>query len=151
MAHLAQINIARLVAPKDDPKIAEFVAELEPLNAMAEAAPAFVWRLLSATDEGEAADPLELLNLSVWQSVEALREYVYNSRHLDVFRKRANWFERVDKPNYCLWWIPEGHVPTVAEGRERLAHYQMHGATEKAFSFAQPFPAPDYRASSVCG
>ena len=151
--HLAQVNIARLVAPLDDPRIAEFVAELEPINQLAEGSPGFVWRLKSdsgnATDLAFNDDPLTIVNMSVWESVEALRSYVYASRHLEVFRKRANWFEKMEKPHYCLWWIPEGHIPTVAEARERLEHYQEHGATEFSFWFSQLFPVPDYLASSV--
>jgi hypothetical protein len=144
--YLAQINIARLVAPIDDPKIAEFVAQLEPINALADKAPGFVWRLQSnsgnATDIVYNDDPFVIVNMSVWESVEALRDYVYRSNHIQVFRERAKWFEKMDKPNYCLWWVPAGHLPTVAEGRERLEHYQKHGATPYSFWFSQHFPQP---------
>jgi heme-degrading monooxygenase HmoA len=142
---LAQINIARLIAPIDDPRIAEFVAQLDPVNALAESAPGFVCRLKSeagnATDIVYNDDPFVIVNMSVWESVEALRDFTYTSKHIDVFRKRAEWFERMTKPHYCLWWVPAGHVPTVAEGRERLEHYQEHGATPYAFWFSQLFPA----------
>ena len=115
---LAQINIARLIAPIDDPRIADFVAQLEPINALAEQAPGFVWRLQSAsgnaTDMSYNDDPFVIVNMSVWKSVEALRDYTYTSRHIEVFRDRARWFEKADKPHYCLWWIQEGHVPTCA-------------------------------------
>ena len=144
--HLAQINIARLIAPIDDPKIAEFVAQLEPINALADAAPGFIWRLKSesgnATDIAYDDDPFIIVNMSVWQSVEALRDFAYRSEHIRVFRGRAKWFEKMDKPNYCLWWIPAGHAPAVIEGRERLEHYQRHGATPHAFWFSQQFPMP---------
>lgn len=144
--HLAQINIARLVAPIDDPRIADFVSQLDAINALAEAAPGFVWRLKSdggnATDIAYNDDPFIIPNMSVWESVEALRDYTYTSKHVDVFRERARWFERMDKPHYCLWWVPAGHIPTVAEGRERLEHYQRHGATPHAFWFSQRYPAP---------
>ncbi len=144
--HLAQINIGRLVAPLDDPKIAEFVAQLEPINALADKAPGFVWRLQSesgnATDIAYNDDPFVIVNMSVWESVEALREFAYKSNHMKVFRDRAKWFEKAEKPMYCLWWIPVGHVPTVAEGRERLEHYQTHGATQYSFWFSQQFPQP---------
>ena len=130
---LAQINIGRLIAPIDDPRIAEFVAQLDPINAIADRAPGFVWRLKSesgnATDIAYNEDPSIMVNMSVWESLDALREYAYKSDHMKVFRDRAKWFEKMDKPHYCLWWIPVGHVPTVAEGRERLEHYQKHGAT----------------------
>lgn len=144
--HLAQINIGRLIAPIDDPKIAGFIAQLEPINALADRAPGFVWRLQSesgnATDIAYNDDPTILLNMSVWESLEALREYVYKSDHMKVLRDRAKWFEKMDKPYYCLWWVPAGHIPTVAEGRERLEHYQANGATPFSFWFSQPFPQP---------
>lgn len=144
--HLAQINVGRLVAPIDDPRIAEFVAQLEPINALAESSPGFVWRLQSssgnATDIAYSDDPLVIVNMSVWESVDALRSYVYASQHTKVFRDRARWFEKLDRPHYCLWWVPAGHNPSVAEGRERLEHYQRHGATPYSFWFSQPFPAP---------
>jgi hypothetical protein len=143
---LAQINVARLIAPLDDPKIAEFVAQLDPINALADQAPVFVWRLQSesgnATDIAYNDDPFIIVNMSVWESIEALRNFAYKSGHAGVFRDRAKWFEKM-APNYCLWWIPAGHIPTVAEGRERLEHYQQHGATPfSSFWFSQHFPQP---------
>jgi heme-degrading monooxygenase HmoA len=144
--HLAQINIGRLVAPVDDPKIAEFVAQLDSINALAEASPGFVWRLQSdagnATDIPYNDDPFVIVNMSVWESLEALRNFVYRSDHIRVLRDRAKWFEKMEKPYYCLWWIPAGHRPSVAEGRERLEHYQQHGSTPYAFWFSQLFPQP---------
>ena len=142
--HLAQINIARLVAPLDDPRIADFVAQLDPVNALAESSPGFVWRLKSesgnATDVAYSDDPFVIVNMSVWESVEALKDYVYRSQHIGPLRDRAKWFEKMDRPHYCLWWIPAGHMPTVSEGRERLEHYQKHGATGYAFWFQKVFP-----------
>jgi hypothetical protein len=143
---LAQINIGRLIAPIDDPRIAEFVAQLEPINAIADRAPGFVWRLQSAsgnaTDIAYDDDPFIMVNMSVWESLEALREYAYKSDHMKVFRERAKWFVKMDKPHYCLWWVPARHVPSVAEGRERLEHYQKNGATPYSFWFSQEFPEP---------
>lgn len=150
--HLAQINIGRLIAPIDDPRIAEFVAQLAPLNALADQAPGFVWRLQSAsgnaTDIPYDDDPTMMLNMSVWESLETLHHYAYGSEHRKAFRDRAKWFQKLDKPSYCLWWIPAGHIPTVAEGRERLEHYQKNGATPFSFWFSQPFPQP--ADESVC-
>jgi hypothetical protein len=144
--HLAQINIGRLLAPITDPKIAEFVAQLEPINALADSAPGFVWRLQSssgnATDVPYSDDPSMIVNMSVWESLEALRNYAYRSDHVRVLRDRAKWFEKMDKPIYCLWWVPAGHLPTVPEGRERLEHYQAHGATPFSFWFTKHFPEP---------
>lgn len=129
----------------DDPRIADFVAQLAPINALADAAPGFVWRLQSsygnAMDIAYSDDPTINVNMSVWKSVEALRDYVYKSNHMPVFRDRAKWFLRMDKPHYCLWWVPAGHIPTVAEGRERLEHYQQHGPTPFSFWFSKLYPA----------
>jgi hypothetical protein len=145
--HLAQINIGRLLAPIDDPQIAGFVAQLDPINALADRAPGFVWRLQSSSGNAtdiiyDPRDTTILLNMSVWESLETLRSYVYRSDHARVLRDRAKWFEKMDKPIYCLWWLPAGHIPTVAEGRERLEHYQIHGATPYSFWFSQRFPQP---------
>ena len=146
MHHLAQINIGRLIAPIDDPRIAEFVAGLAPINALADQFPGFVWRLQSdsgnATDIPFSEDPTLLVNMSVWESLEVLRSYIYRSEHVEFFRKRAQWFQKLDKPHYCLWWVPAGHRPSVAEGRERIEHYQKHGSTPFSFWFSQHFPAP---------
>jgi hypothetical protein len=143
---LAQINIARLLAPLDDPRIAEFVNQLDPINRLAEESAGFVWRLQSesgnATDIAYNDDPFVIVNMSVWESVEALKEFIYRSRHVEAFRDRLKWFEKMSAPNYCLRWVPAGHRPSVAEGRERLEHYQKHGSTPYSFWFKQEYPAP---------
>jgi hypothetical protein len=143
---LAQINIGRLVAPLDDPRIADFLAQLDEVNALAEQSSGFVWRLKS--DAGNATeiiyndDPFVLINMSVWESIESLKQFTYGLRHVNALRDRQKWFEKMALPHYCLWWVPNGHEPSVREGRERLEHYQKHGATEQAFWFSQWFPAP---------
>ena len=146
MSHqIAQVNIGRMLHPIDDPRMSAFVAQLDPINALADSAPGFVWRLQSsngnATDVAYSDDPFVIVNMSVWESIQALREYTYSARHIGVFRDRAQWFEKMDKPNYCLWWVPAGHIPTVAEARQRLEHYQTHGATPYSFWFSRPYPA----------
>jgi len=150
--HLAQINIGRMIAPTDDPRVADFMAQLDTINALADRSPGFLWRLQSgsgnATDIAYNDDPFVHVNLSVWESLESLHNYVYRSDHIRVMRDRAKWFEKLDLPYYCLWWIPIGHIPTVAEGRDRLEHYQRHGSTPYAFWFNQPFPQPDPVASA---
>jgi hypothetical protein len=88
--------------------------------------------------------------MSVWESLDALRDFVYRGSHMEVFRKRREWFERMELPHYCLWWVPSGHIPTIVEGRERLEHYQKHGSTPYSFWFSQPFPAPAEAAALVC-
>src|SRR5437016_12977070 len=126
--HLAQINIGRLIAPIDDPKIAEFVAELEPINALADQAPGFVWRLQSesgnATDIAYSGDPFIIVNMSVWQSIETLRDFAYKSDHARVLRDRAKWCEKIGKPHYCLCWIRACNILTIPDVSARLQHYQ---------------------------
>ncbi|MGC2661470.1 MAG: DUF3291 domain-containing protein [Bryobacteraceae bacterium] len=121
--HLAQVNIGRLRAPLDHPQIAEFIALLDPINALAESSPGFVWRLQSgngnATDVVYNEDPLTIVNISVWESVEALRGYVYGGRHLSTFRQRYDWFEKAEQPTYCLWWVPAGHLGVVATSNRK--------------------------------
>jgi heme-degrading monooxygenase HmoA len=144
--HLAQINIARLIAPLDDPRIAEFIAQLESINQLAENSPGFIWRLQS--DQGNATelvyndDPFVIANMSVWQSIEALKDFTYRTRHLEVFRDRKKWFQKMDAPHYCLWWVPVGHRPTLAEGCDRLEQYERNGSTPESFWFTEPHPAP---------
>lgn len=144
--HLAQINIGRTIAPTTDPLLAGFTSRLDEINALAERSPGFVWRLTSdsgnATDIAYSDDPLILVNMSVWESLEALQQYVYRSDHVQLLRARAQWFEKSSAPSYCLWWIPAGHIPTVAEGRARLEHYRAHGPTDVAFWFAKQVPPP---------
>lgn len=145
--HLAQINVARMIAPLDDPRMADFVAQLEPINALADTSPGFVWRLQSAsgnaTDLCPFGDPRVLVNMSVWESFESLHAYVYRSAHARVMRDRKRWFDKYDGPYYALWWIPRGHVPSPDEGRERIAWLAERGPTADAFWFGAPHPAPD--------
>ena len=145
--HLAQINLARMLAPIDDPIMAEFVAQLASINALADASLGFVWRL--QTEEGDATslqvydDDMVIVNMSVWESVESLREYAYKSAHAGVMRDRKRWFEKFDGPYYALWWIPVGYIPTAEEGKERLEHLRTHGDSSYAFSFKNVFPVPE--------
>ena len=144
--HLAQVNIGRIVAPIDSPEMAGFVSQLKPINALADASPGFVWRLQSesgnATDILPYDDPRININMSVWESVDALKEFVYKSAHIGPLRDRLKWFEKPVEAYMAMWWIPAGHIPTVNEGRERLEQYQRHGPTPYAFWFSKQFPAP---------
>jgi hypothetical protein len=144
--HIAQINIARMLAPIDDPVLADFVAQLQPINALAEKSPGFVWRLQSESGDATSIkvyeDDMIIVNLTVWESPDALRGYVYKSAHREVLRDRKRWFEKFDGPYYALWWIPAGHLPTTDEGKERLEYLRTHGDSAYAFSFKNLFPAP---------
>jgi len=144
--HIAQINIARMLAPIDDPIMTGFVAQLAPVNALADGSPGFVWRL--QTDSGDATsikvydDDMIIVNLTVWESVEALREFVYKNAHYGVLRDRKRWFEKFDGPYYALWWVPAGELPTTEEGKERLEYLRERGDTSHAFSFKNLFSEP---------
>jgi len=144
--HLAQINIARMLAPIDDPIMAEFVAQLPPINALADASPGFVWRLQSESGDATSIkiydDELIIINITVWESVESLREFAYRSAHVGVMRDRKRWFEIFDDPYYALWWIPAGELPSTEEGKERLDHLRENGDSAFAFSFKNVFPKP---------
>lgn len=145
--HLAQVNVARLVAPIDSPPLAGFVARLDEVNALAEAAPGFVWRLKDDVTNNATAVPMYdddkiIVNLSVWVSIEALRAFTYSGTHLEIYKQRRDWFSHMREASTAMWWVPAGHVPDVAEARVRLAHLREHGPTPFAFPFGAPFPAP---------
>jgi hypothetical protein len=144
--HLAQVNIGRIVAPMDDPRMAEFASALAEINALAEASPGFVWRLKDASGDATSIqafdDPRMLVNISVWTGLEALKHYVYRTDHGKYFARRQNWFEKPTGAYLALWWIPAGHIPTTAEAKERLALIDRHGATAQAFLFRTAFPPP---------
>jgi Domain of unknown function (DUF3291) len=150
--HLAQVNLATLRAPLDSPQLAGFVAQLEPINALADHSPGFVWRL--QTEDGDATairpfgDERIMVNLTVWESLAALRNFVYASRHLDVVRRRREWFHRMADPYQALWWVPAGTIPTVAEAKRRLDLLRRRGPNADAFTFRAPFPAPEEPAPS---
>ena len=126
--------------------MADFVAQLAPVNARADSSPGFVWRL--QTESGDATsiqvydDNMIIINLTVWKSVEALREFVFKGAHHGVLRDRKRWFEKFEGPYTALWWIPAGHIPSPAEGRERLEHLRAHGDSAQAFSFQHLFANP---------
>ncbi len=145
--HLAQLNIGRLLAPLDSPQLAGFVARLADINARADAAPGFVWRLQTEDGDATAFRPYEderiLMNMSVWESFESLREFVYRTAHVEVMRQRRGWFESLAEAYLVLWWVPAGHRPTVNEAKDRLEHLRQHGESAHAFSFRRPFPAPN--------
>lgn len=144
--HLAQVNIGRLLAPIDDPMIADFVARLDAVNALADASPGFVWRLQDESGNATAVpafdDPQMIINMSVWDSFEALRDYVYRSDHTKVLTRRREWFEKLDRPPFALWWVPAGMLPTVEEAKRRLDILAERGPTQDAFTFRDRFPPP---------
>ena len=143
--HIAQLNVARAVAPLDSPELAEFMAALDGVNALAEATPGFVWRLKSdsgnATDIKVENDPKFIVNISVWATVEQLFEFV-RSAHTKVMVRRREWFEKPGAAFQVLWWVPAGHQPTIEEAMARLSYLRQHGPTAYAFTFKERYPVP---------
>jgi hypothetical protein len=145
-AHLAQVNIARMKAPLESPIMAGFVDRLDEINALADRSPGFVWRLRTAEGNATYLRPYDddriLFNLSLWKSLEHLRQYVYQSAHAEVLRARHEWFTKFDGAYLALWWVPAGHVPSVDEAKKRLAYLRENGPTPFVFTFRVTFP-PD--------
>jgi hypothetical protein len=150
--HIAQMNVGVTVEATDHPQLADFMNQLDEINALADKAEGFVWRLQS--DSGNATDikptgsnapenPNFIVNMSVWSSVEALFDFVYKTVHRLVMARRREWFERPAQQYQVLWWVPAGHKPTVEEGLARLAKLQADGPTPEAFTFKARFPSPD--------
>ena len=144
--HLAQINIGRIKAPFDDPSMSGFVSRLDEINALADRSPGFVWRLQTAAGNATELRPFDddriAINMSVWESLEHLRAYVYGSAHAELLRQRRDWFEKFDRVFLALWWIPAGHIPSIDEAKARLALLERNGPTPLAFTFKTTFP-PD--------
>jgi hypothetical protein len=144
--HLAEINIGRLRAAVDDPMIADFVANLERINALADGSPGFIWRLVGEGDDAtdikpDPTDEMMALNMSVWTDPQALGAFVYRSDHIGIMRRRAEWFEKLEL-YMALWWVPAGHTPTVEEGMGKVDTLRRLGPTAEAFTFRRSFPAP---------
>jgi hypothetical protein len=144
--HLAQVNIGKFRKPPADPVNAEFMGNLDRVNAIAEASPGFVWRLKDDTNNATAIrvfdDPDMAINMSVWESVEQLAAFAYRQMdHRSIMRRRKEWFEET-KVYMVLWWIPAGTLPTLHDAKAKLAHLEAHGPTADAFTFKQPFPPP---------
>jgi hypothetical protein len=144
--HLAQMNTARLRAPLEDPSMADFAAGVTLMNDLAESSPGFVWRLADENGDGTIrapADPRTIYTLSVWESIEDLRAYAYQSAHLDYLRRRRDWFvPHGPQDSLVMWWIPAGRTPTMRQALSRLARLRGSGPAPDAFTFRQPFPPP---------
>ena len=143
---LAQLNVARAVAPLDDPRLADFMALLNEVNLLAERSPGFVWRLQgasgNATDVNVGDDPRVIVNLTVWESADDLFAFTYRSDHRAVVARRFEWFERWEGPSVVLWWQPAGTIPAIEEAFRRLRLLADHGPTPEAFTFKQQFAPP---------
>jgi hypothetical protein len=139
---LAQLNLAKPRYPLDDPRMAEVMDNLNRINELGKAAPGFVWIL--EDDSGNATaihafeDPSILINLTVWESIETLRAFAYQTEHVDYVRRRHEWFEPM-KPYMVLWWVPAGSLPSISDSKDRIAHFATHGPTPYAFTFSRLF------------
>ena len=144
--YLAELNMARALYPLEDPRMAEFVANLDAINGLAERSPGFIWRLVningSTTTVRLFDDPLLLVNLSVWETVDALFDYVYRSQHLEFWKRRHEWFSHDERSGTVMWWIPADQLPTLEEAVVRLEQLQRIGPTVEAFTFKQRFAVP---------
>lgn len=153
--HLAQLNIARMLAPIDSDVMAGFVARLDEINALADGADGFVWRLTTPVGNATALRPFDddmlIVNMSVWESIEALHGYTYKSDHVELIRDRKVWFSLMETPHLVLWWVPVGHIPTVEEAKQKLDYLQQHGSTVQAFTFSKRFSAEDFQKHLASG
>jgi hypothetical protein len=146
MHHLAQINIAHLLAPIDSPLLADFVADIDNINAIAEKSQGFVWRLKDESGNATDINPFDnetiIVNMSVWENIDDFKNFVYESGHVEVFKKRAKWFSKMNSPHAAMWWVPAGYVPTAHEGKEKLEFLAKNGDTIDSFSFRKIFKMP---------
>jgi hypothetical protein len=150
--HLAQVNVSRLLAPLSSPQLAGFVAASGPVEAAGAAAEGFVWRTHAEVAPGRRLHPFAwdlgdsaglVVNLSVWESPEALDRFVHGAPHREALRQRRSWFARHPEASSALWWVPEGRRPRLAEAAERLRHLRAHGPTPYAFTPARAWPAQE--------
>jgi len=141
--HIAQVNIGRIRASLDDPIMAGFVARLDEINALADRSAGFVWRLQASEGNATYLRPYDddqiLINMSVWETVDALKHYVYRSVHAEPLRQRHEWFEKFAGAYLALWWVPAGHIPGIDEAKKRIAHLDANGPTQFAFNFKTVF------------
>jgi Domain of unknown function (DUF3291) len=144
--YLAQINIAKLLEPIDSPLLEDFVDDLNQINEIAESSPGFVWRLQDENGNATGINPFDdtsyIVNLSVWKTIDDLKNFVYNSGHMEVFRKRAKWFEKMKTPHMALWWINSNDFPTALDGKNKLIQLETLGDTQESFSFKLLFENP---------
>lgn len=141
--HIAQLNIARLLAPIDSPQLSDFVANLDRINALAEHSAGFVWRLQTEDGDATGIDYFgsdKIVNLSLWDSIGALHDYVYRSAHVEIMRRKKEWFHKMGEAHMVLWWVPAGHIPSIEEAAQKLSLLQGHGPTAGAFTFKKAFP-----------
>ena len=145
--HLAQLNIGKVRCNLESPEMADFVNNLDPINAIAEQSPGFIWRLKD--ESGDATNieventPDIIVNMSVWESVESLKNFMFKTHHIDFLKRKKEWFLPLSEASYVLWWIPKGHIPTLQEAIAKLDHLRENGESQDAFSFKSSYPKPE--------
>ncbi|MGC3936616.1 DUF3291 domain-containing protein [Roseobacter sp. EG26] len=151
--HLAELNVGRLIAPTDDPRVAEFMANLDRINGLGKRMPGFVWMMEGSGEPGTGntdakidGDPQYVANLTVWESVETLEKFVWGTIHKQFYERRQEWFEVLGEMHFVMWWVPEGHEPTLAEALDRLVHLKTHGDCDHAFGWSHLKEASQWRA-----
>lgn len=149
---IAQVNVGIIVDTMDSEAMYGFASRLDEINALADGAPGFVWRLKSSDGNDATSihvfdDPYLLINMSVWESVDALFEFTYKSAHTELIRQRRDWFHKMSTPFMALWWIPEGHIPNTDEAKAKLEHLKIHGVMPHAFTFKQRYSVEEWQAS----
>ena len=155
--HLAELNVGRLVAPTDDPRVADFMAALDRVNGLGKRMPGFVWMMEGSgepgtgnTDAKIGGDPQYVANLTVWESVETLEHFVWNTVHRQFYERRKEWFEVLGEMHFVMWWVEDGHKPTLAEALERLEFLRKNGPSDHAFNWTWLKDAKLWREKS-CG
>ena len=140
MMHLAELNIGRLIAPREDPRVAEFMQNLDLINGLGKRMPGFVWMMEGEAGEGNTAtaidgDPQYIPNLTVWETPAQLETFVFGTLHAKFMQRRAEWFEILGEMHFVMWWVPAGHRPTLQEALDKLAHLRAHGDSDAAFGW----------------
>ncbi|MFQ8431969.1 DUF3291 domain-containing protein [Amaricoccus sp. W119] len=156
--HLAQLNIGRLVADTDDPRVAEFMGALDRVNGLGKRMPGFVWMMEGSGEPGTGntdikidGDPRFVSNLTVWENVESLEHFVWNTVHRQFYERRAEWFEVLGEQHFVMWWVPEGHRPSLDEALGRLAHLEANGNSDHAFGWSHLREARLWRVRNCAG
>ena len=148
MYNLAQVNIAKMLAPIDDPIMADFVNNLDRINSLADNFDGFVWRLKDAENNAMAIQAFEddtlIINMSVWRDMDSLFQFTYKSDHVEIFKRRKEWFSKIKDMSMVFWYVPDGHIPSPQEARERLEYVNKHGITPYAFTFKDKFSIDDF-------
>lgn len=141
--HLVELNIGRLIAPTDDPRVADFMDNLDRINGLGKRMPGFVWMMEGSGEPGTGntdvkldGDPLFVANLTMWEDYESLKTFVYQTLHKKFMDRKAEWFEALTDKHFVMWHVPAGHIPTIDEALARLKHLQEHGETDHAFGWS---------------